>query len=108
MINAASPNQDDAAELLNWLSQPETLEALGIGNTSVRGAEPDANERPLSAEVAEIAANNPFYTIMDQAFPPELANTYFEIQSQVLQGQLSPEDAAKQMQEAVPAGLEQQ
>lgn len=108
MINAASPNQDDAAELLNWLSQPETLKALGIGNTSVVGAEPDADEFPLSAEVAEIASASPFYTIQDQAFPPELANTYYEIQSQVLQGQLSPEDAAAQMQEAVPAGLEQQ
>jgi raffinose/stachyose/melibiose transport system substrate-binding protein len=89
MINEASPNKDDAAKLLEWLSRPA-----------------DAAELPLTAEVTEIAANSPFYTIQDQAFPAELSNTYFEIQSQVLQGQLSPEDAAKQMQEAVPAGLE--
>lgn len=107
MINAASAHQDEAAQLLDWLSQPETLKALGTTNTSVVGAEPDPDEFPLSAEVAEIAASAPFYTIQDQAFPAELANTYFEIQSQVVQGQLSPEDAAAQMQEAVPAGLEQ-
>ncbi len=107
MINSASPNKDDAAKLLDWLSQPETLKALGVSNTSVVGAEPDASELPLSAEVTEIAAASPFYTIQDQAFPAELSNTYYEIQSQVIQGQLSPEEAAKQMQQAVPAGLEQ-
>lgn len=107
MINAASDKQDDAALLLDWLSKPEVIKALGIGNTSVIGAEPDPAEVPLSAEVAEIAANSPFYTIQDQAFPAELANAYFDIQSQVLQGQLSPEDAAAQMQEIVPAGLQQ-
>lgn len=106
MINEASPNKDDAAKLLDWLSRPETLKALNVGNTPVIGAEADPAELPLTAEVTEIAANSPFYTIQDQAFPAELSNTYFEIQSQVLQGQLSPEDAAKQMQEAVPAGLE--
>lgn len=107
MINAASTKQDEAAQLLDWLSQPETLKALGIGNTSVVGAEPDATELPLSAEVTEIAAASPFYTIQDQAFPAELSNSYYEIQSQVVQGQLSPEDAAARMQEVVPSGLEQ-
>ena len=108
MINEASPNKDDAAELLDWLSRPETLEALNIGNTSVVGAETDAEAFPLTAEVNEFAAESPFYTIQDQAFPAELSNAYYDIQSQVLQGQTSPEDAAKQMQQAVSTGLGQE
>jgi len=107
MINGASPNKDNAAKLLDWLAQPETLKALGVGNTPVVGAEPDAAQYPLSAEVAEIAATSPFYTIQDQAFPAELSNSYFEVQSQVIQGQLSPEDAAEKLQQLVPAGLQQ-
>jgi ABC-type glycerol-3-phosphate transport system substrate-binding protein len=108
MINKASAHQDDAAKLLNFLSKPSTLKALGTTNTPVIGAAPDASKYPLSAEVTKIAATHPFYTIQDQAFPAQLANSYFDIQSKVVQGQLSPSDAAKQMQKAVPSGLKQQ
>jgi raffinose/stachyose/melibiose transport system substrate-binding protein len=107
MINKASPNQDDAAKLLNWLAQPSTLKELNVTNTTIKGAEPDATKFPLSAQLSKIAATTPFYTIQDQAFPAKLANTYFDIQSKVVQGQLSPADAAKQMQAAVPSGLKQ-
>ena len=107
MINKASPNQDNAAKLLDFLSQPSTLKALNVTNTSVKGAEPDAGKFPLSAELTKIASDSPFYTIQDQAFPAKLANTYFDIQSKVVQGQLSPAEAAKQMQAAVPSGLKQ-
>ena len=47
--------------------------------------------------------SNPFYTIQDQAFPKKLADQYFSIQSDVLQGKITPEEAAKQMQSAVSA-----
>jgi raffinose/stachyose/melibiose transport system substrate-binding protein len=108
MINKASGKQDDAAKLLDFLSQPATLKKLGTTNTPVVGAAPDPDKYPLSAEVAKIAATRPFYTIQDQAFPAQLANTYFDIQSKVVQGQMTPEEAAKQMQKAVPSGLKQQ
>jgi raffinose/stachyose/melibiose transport system substrate-binding protein len=107
MINKASPNRDESAKLLNWLTQPATLKKLGVTNTSVTGAAPDATKYPLSAQLTKIASTTPFYTIQDQAFPAKLANTYFDIQSKVVQGQLSAGDAAKQMQTAVPSGLKQ-
>lgn len=107
MMNDASPNKEAAAELLDWLSRPETLDALNIGNTSVVGVETDAEAFPLTAEVNGMAAEDPFYTIQDQAFPAELSNSYYDIQSQVLQGQISPEEAAQQMQQAVSAALGQ-
>lgn len=106
MINKNSANKDAAAQLLDYLSQPETIQALGITNSAVTAGAVDAEEFPLAAENAKIGADEPFYTIQDQAFPPELATGFYEVQSQVVQGQLSPEDAAAKMQEIVPAGLE--
>lgn len=105
MINAASPNQDNAARLLDYLAQVDTIQAIGITNSAVTEAAPDAATFPLSAENAAIGADSPFYTIQDQAFPPELATGYYDVQSQVIQGQMTPEQAAEQMQRIVPEGL---
>jgi hypothetical protein len=41
--------------------------------------------------------------IQDQAFPKKVADQYFAIQSDVLQGKVTPAEAAKQMQSAVSA-----
>lgn len=101
MINAKSGNADKAADLLNFLVQPETHKALKITASTVSGAEPDQGVLPLSYEWAQGAGKQPFYTIQDQAFPKKQADQYFAIQSDVLQGKTSPADAAKQMQGVV-------
>ena len=58
---------------------------------------------PLSYQWSQGPGKQPFYTIQDQAFPKKQADQYFSIQSDVLQGKITPEEAAKQMQSAVSA-----
>jgi raffinose/stachyose/melibiose transport system substrate-binding protein len=103
MINAKSGNPDKSAELIDFIVKPETQKALGEGASTVAGAEPDPKEAPLAAEWAQGPGKQPFYTIQDQAFPKRVADQYFAIQSDVLQGKITPEEAAKQMQDAVSA-----
>ena len=101
MINAKSGNPDKAAELLDFLAKPETQKALQITASTVKGAEPDPKSLPLSAEWAQKYGNNPFYTIQDQAFPKKQADQYFSVQSDLLQGSVTPEAASKKMQDIV-------
>ena len=103
MINAKSGNPDKAAELLDFMAKPETQKALQITASTVKGAEPDPKALPLSAEWAQKYGSNPFYTIQDQAFPKKQADQYFSVQSDLLQGSVTPEAAAKKMQEIVSA-----
>lgn len=106
MINSQSPNQDAAAQVMNCMVQPEFVATAKIGNSTVIAAKPDAATDPLGAQNFDILNNEPFYTIMDQALPAEQINGYFDIQSKVIQGSLTPEEAATQMQ-AVMATLPQ-
>ncbi|MCH6470065.1 ABC transporter substrate-binding protein [Sinomonas terrae] len=108
MISASSQNQDGAAKLIDFLAKPATINALQITNSTITAAQPDPSKYPLSASNAKLAASQPFFTIQDQAFPPSLADQYFQVQSQVVQGQMTPAAAAKQMQSVVPNGLKQQ
>lgn len=103
MINAKSGNPDKAAALLDFIVQPEVVKALQITASTVKGAEPDPKALPLSAEWAEKYGSNPFYTIQDQAFPKKQADQYFSVQSDLLQGSMAPDAAAKKMQEIVSA-----
>jgi raffinose/stachyose/melibiose transport system substrate-binding protein len=103
MINARSGNPDKSAELVDFIVKPETQQALKITASTVAGAEPDPRELPLSSQWALGPGKQPFYTIQDQAFPKKVADQYFSIQSDVLQGKTSPAEAAKQMQDAVSA-----
>jgi raffinose/stachyose/melibiose transport system substrate-binding protein len=103
MINAKTPNADKAAALIDFLVQPATQKAMNITASTVKGAEPDPKQLPLSAEWAQKYGNNPFYTIQDQAFPKKQADQYFSVQSDLLQGKVAPDAAAKKMQEVVSA-----
>jgi raffinose/stachyose/melibiose transport system substrate-binding protein len=103
MINAKSGNPDKSAELIDYIVQPETQKALKIGSSTVAGAEPNPQDSPLSYQWAQGPGKQPFYTIQDQAFPKKVADQYFAIQSDLLQGKITPEEAAKQMQDAVSA-----
>ncbi len=103
MINAKSGNADKAAALIDFLVQPATQKALQISASTVKGAEPDPKALPLSAEWAQKYGGNPFYTIQDQAFPKKQADQYFSVQSDLLQGSVKPDAAAKKMQEIVSA-----
>lgn len=101
MISKASTRKDEAAQLLDHLAQPDVQRALQNTRSPVIGAEPAADEWPLSAEVARIARSRPFYTIQDQAFSKYASDSYFVVQSDVLQSKITPEEAATQMQDIV-------
>lgn len=104
MMNAASKNQAGSAKLLNFLSEASTQKAIGNTSSTVKGAGPSAQTNPLSVENAKIGASAPFYTIQDQALSAEDANGYFTIQSQVVQGAITPTAAAAQMQQVMVKG----
>ena len=103
MINAKTGNPDKSAELIDFIVKPETQKALKITASTVTGAEPNQEELPLSYEWSQGPGKKPFYTIQDQAFPKQQADQYFSIQSDILQGKITPADAAKQMQDVVSA-----
>ena len=90
MINAKSGNPDKSAELIDFIVKPETQKALKITASTVAGAEPDPKELPLSYQWSQGPGKQPFYTIQDQAFPKKVADQYFAIQSDVLQGKITP------------------
>lgn len=104
MINAQSPHKAEAAKLLNFLAQDSTQKALQNSQSTVAGAQPDPQKFPLSAENAKIGAASPFFTIQDQSLSTKEANSYFQVQSQVVQGQTSPQAAAKQMAAVMKQG----
>ncbi|WP_327581051.1 extracellular solute-binding protein [Nonomuraea sp. NBC_00507] len=103
MINARSGNKDKAAALLDFIMKPDSQKAMQITSSTVKGAEPDPQQMPLSAEWAEKYGASAFYTIQDQAFPKKEADQYFSVQSDLLQGSMTPAAAAKKMQEIVSA-----
>jgi raffinose/stachyose/melibiose transport system substrate-binding protein len=103
MVNAKSGNQEKAAELIDYLVKPETQKALKISASTVTGAEPEQKTAPLAYEWSQGPGKEPFYTIQDQAFPKQQSDQYFAIQSDLLQGKITPEEAAKKMQDVVSA-----
>lgn len=103
MINAKSANKDRAAELLDFIVTPESQRALGITASTVAGAQPDKAKLPLSYQWSQIVKKSPFFTVLDQAFPKQQADQYFSVQSKILQGSISPAEAAQQMQKVVSA-----
>ncbi|MEV0616627.1 extracellular solute-binding protein [Nonomuraea sp. NPDC050404] len=103
MINARSGNKDKAAALLDFLMKPDSQRAMQITSSTVKGAEADPAELPLSAAWDEKYGASPFYTIQDQAFPKQQSDQYFSVQSDLLQGKVTPADAAGRMREIVSA-----
>jgi raffinose/stachyose/melibiose transport system substrate-binding protein len=103
MINARTGNAEKAAALIDFIVQPATQKAMNVTASTAKGAEPDPKTLPLAAEWSQKYANNPFYTIQDQAFPKKQADQYFSVQSDLLQGSVTPDAAAKKMQEIVSA-----
>lgn len=103
MVNAKSGNREKAAELINFIVQPDTQKALKISASTVKGAEPDQQTAPLAYTWSQGPGQQPFYTIQDQAFPKQQSDQYFAIQSDLLQGKISPAEAAKKMQDVVSA-----
>lgn len=59
--------------------------------------------QPNVPEMLETAEKNGTFTITDQAFPTEIADALFDVQDGIANGQTTPEDGAKKIQEAIDA-----
>lgn len=101
MISAHSGNVDEAADLLDFIVQPDVQRALGNTQSVTQGAEPDEDDYPLSAQWVDIRENSGIYTIQDQAFPPAVSDGYYAVQSAVIQGDLDSQEAARDMQQII-------
>ena len=101
MISRTCGNPDDAAALIDHLLAPEVQAALQNTQSATLAAAPDPEEFPLSARWAQIREESAIYTIQDQAFPKAVADSYFALQSDVLQGNVGPDQAARDMQQIV-------
>lgn len=58
------------------------------------------NNVPVMLETAE---KNGTFTITDQAFPTEIADALFDVQDAIANNQMTPQDGAKKIQEAIDA-----
>jgi raffinose/stachyose/melibiose transport system substrate-binding protein len=101
MITTASQNQDTAAKLIDFMLRPSSQQTLDNSYTTVTAVPKDTANFPLTSRWRDWLAQHPHYLIQDQAFPATLANTYFSIQSDVIQGHQSPKEAAASMDSAV-------
>ena len=56
---------------------------------------------PIANTVIEMANTNGIFTITDQAFPAEVAAQLFNVQDAIANNQLTPEEGAAQIQQAI-------
>lgn len=63
----------------------------------------DASVNPNVQNMLDTASEKGTFTITDQAFPTEIADVLFNYQDAIANGQSSPEDAAKAIQDAIDA-----
>lgn len=101
MVAEASGNKDAAAELIDWLVQPDTISQMKLTGTATIKAQLDPAEYPRTAEWTQALGEYEHYLILDQAFAKELADAYFEVQSAVTLGDKTPDEAATAMQQAI-------
>ncbi|WP_319542914.1 ABC transporter substrate-binding protein [uncultured Pseudodesulfovibrio sp.] len=107
-LNAASPNKDAARLFLEWLSSPEFAELYAnslpgffpLSNHKVSLKDPVAQEFVNWRNTHESTIRNS-YQILSRG-TPNLENQLWNVSSQVINGTMTPEDAAKETQ----AGLE--
>ena len=107
-LNAASPNKEAARLFLEWLSTPEFAELYAnslpgffpLSNHKVSLKDPVAQEFINWRNTHESTIRNS-YQILSRG-NPNLENQLWNVSSQVINGTMTPEDAAKETQ----AGLE--
>lgn len=100
-LNSKSQNPDLAAKFLDYsLSTPVQQELLGkIATNSINKNVKYENQRPLEVEWQEIFNAFPsVYMNGDQGFPLTVTTEYFRVINEVASGNMTPEDAVKQMQ----------
>ena len=102
MIAKASKHPDEAAEFINWFIQPSIQEKYYdiSGSTATANVKLDPKKYPLVNEWNQVVATHEAYPPTDQAFYKELMDSYFRVQDAIIDGRMTPEQGAKEMQKA--------
>jgi len=101
-VTAESANSGNAEKLLNFFTSVSSQQLTQNAYTDVQGVPPIPGYVG-TAQWAKWLAQHDHYVIQDQSLSTTLANAYFNIQSDVVQGSQTPAAAAVAMQQAVEA-----
>lgn len=105
MISKGSKHPDEAAALVDWLIRPENqqkhIQELGTNSPTI-GVQLDCEEWPLTCKWQQILlTSTDTYPPTDQAFVKELMDGFFEVQDNIVAGNLTPEEGAKLFQQRI-------
>jgi raffinose/stachyose/melibiose transport system substrate-binding protein len=106
MVASASPHKDAAAAFLNWYIQPDVQRryfTLLEGPTAAKGVLPDPAQWPRLYRWRQVLGQDNVYWPTDQVFVNQLMDSWFQVQDSVVAGRLSPEEAARQLQDNAAA-----
>jgi len=101
-IARQSKNPDEAAKLIDFFTQASSQKTLGNAYSPVK-AVPASPAYPGTGKWKTWQSQYKHYVIQDQSLSTALANAYFSIQSDVVQGKQTPAAAATAMQKAAAA-----
>lgn len=101
MIPAKAKNPEASAHFINFITAQTTAKQFPQAYTASAtvGVEPDCKEWPITCKWRQIiTTSRDIYPPTDQAFTKELMDGFFEVQSGIIAGRISPADGGKQMQ----------
>lgn len=101
-VTSESANSGNAEKLLNFFTSVSSQQLIQNAYSDVL-AVPPISGYVGTAQWAKWLAQHEHYVIQDQSLSTSLANAYFNIQSDVVQGTQTPAAAAAAMQQAVEA-----
>ena len=101
-ITSESAKATEAEQLLNFFTKVSSQQLDQNAYTTVKAVPPVAGYTG-TAQWKTWLAQYPHYIIQDQSLSTSLANAYFSIQSNVVQGSQTPAAAAAAMEQAVKA-----
>lgn len=94
-------------EFIDFYHSPEIVEKYtnGFSMPLARLDAKMAADQPNVPRIMELSAESGVFLITDQALPTEVADVLFNAQDAIANGQMTPEDGAKNIQAAVEAYL---
>ena len=101
--NLSDEELDACVKFMDYYQSDENVEKYGEYYNvplPVQGAEAPAEQVNVNG-MLETSNENGTFTITDQAFPTEVADVLFNAQDAVANGEMTPEDAAANIQKAI-------
>lgn len=106
-INANSPDADEAAKFLDYLTSTEVQSAHSSAFAAIsvnQEVEPAGDQPSLVTEFTELFETaEGTYVNNDQNFPLEITTEYWRIQNSVATGDIAPQDAGADLQKFIDA-----